>query len=85
MECGKSEPLGRDLIDKVVWTMVAFVAISYCLVLHVAGTLGRWFISLQNVAIRYNLMADGSLWLLKDEVSEASDLTKESNEKVTKE
>ena len=83
LECGKSEPLGRDLIDKVVWTMVAFVAISYCLVLHVAGTLGRWFISLQNVAIRYNLMADGSLWLLKDEVSEASDLTKESNEKVS--
>jgi class 3 adenylate cyclase len=83
LECGKSEPLGRDLINIVVWMMVAFVAISYCLVLYVAGTLGSWFISLQNVAIRYNLMADGSKWLLDDKVSEASDLTEESDKKVS--
>ena len=58
-------------IQQAIWIMATFVAISFCLVLCMAGVVHRWIQSVQNAAIRFNLMNDTSMWT--DWESEASD------------
>ena len=69
------ESQARDsFVQKVVWMMTAFVAVSYCLVLCIAGSAHRCLQILQDAAISYNLMVDTSVWCFTDEKYEAHDL-----------
>ena len=69
------ESQARDsFVQKVVWMMTAFVAVSYCLVLCIAGSAHRCLQFLQDAAISYNLMVDTSVWCFTDEKYEAHDL-----------
>ena len=69
------ESQARDsFVQKVLWMMTAFVAMSYCLVLCIAGSARRCLQSLQDAAISYNLMADTSVWRFPDGEYQAHNL-----------